>query len=107
LQVILHLAATGSSVLRTTLIALHSSGFTAGGFARASVNSLYEITAAERNTLQLSEFLSDNGDRLVVGQPFPVQMVTTNKQKQKQNKNKHGFSFNPLGAGASVFRSEN
>ncbi len=74
-EVILHLASTGSSVLRVTLIALHSSGFTASSFARASVNSLYEITDAERNVLRLSDFLDENGDKLVVGQPFPVVMV--------------------------------
>lgn len=74
-EVILHLAASGSSVLRVTLIALHSSGFTATAFARASVNNLYEITDAERNTLRLSEFLQENGDGIVVGKQFPVQMV--------------------------------
>ena len=73
-EVILHLAASGSPVLRMNLIALHASGFMAT-YARASVNSLFQITNAERNTLRLSDFLSSHGDEVVVGQPFPVEMV--------------------------------
>ncbi len=73
-EVILHLAASGSSVLRLHLIALHASGFMAS-FARASVNSLFQITNAERNTLRLSDFLASHGDDVIVGQPFPVEMV--------------------------------
>jgi hypothetical protein len=98
-ELLLHLVASArSTVLRVALIALHSSGFTAASFARASVNSLYEITDAERNVLRLNEFLHENSERIVVGKAFPVMMVGGKKRNH--------FDSNVVSKGSSIFGSK-
>jgi hypothetical protein len=74
-EVILHLASTGSEALRLHLICLHASGFTGVSYARASVNTLFEISNRERATLKLVEFCDYQSEKLVLGRPFPCEMI--------------------------------
>ena len=64
-EIILHLAAKGSSALRLHLICLHASGFTSAHYARVSVNTLFDISARERNTLEMVSWL--DSQRAVAG----------------------------------------
>lgn len=74
-EILLHLAAGVSPRLRLRLISLHACGFSGSCFARASVNSLFDISKLERNTLSMMEFVAQQRQHLEVGQPVAYEAV--------------------------------